>query len=98
VWELKADPELIEAHRREEGTTYTRAGQFQGAAISNYPAHEWRRYQYPVRPINDYYRPILTKSLQGWPGGLRWIHGENGSPPFAQRGVSGENLEGPPWQ
>jgi hypothetical protein len=89
VWDLMGDPALIDAHRREEGTTYTRAGQFRGAAISNYPLHEWRRYEYPVSPINHYYRAILAMSLQGWPGGLRWIHGEDGSPPFAPCGVSG---------
>jgi hypothetical protein len=38
---------------------------------------EWERYDYPVSSMNDYYRSILERSLQGWPGGLRWLHEED---------------------
>jgi hypothetical protein len=83
VWALKGDPALIEAHHREEGTPYTRAGQFRGAAISNYIVRDRRQYSYPISQINAYYRSILAMSLRGWPGGLGWIHGEDASPSFA---------------
>ena len=28
--------------------------------------------------MNDYYRSILSMADRGWPGGLRWLHGEDG--------------------
>lgn len=77
TWELKQDPGLVELHRTETGRSYTRMGQFRGAAISNYFVWESDRYDYTVSPVNDYYRSILEMSLKGWPGGLRWLHGED---------------------
>jgi len=76
TWELKNDPALIELHRTETGRSYTRVGQFRGAAISNYFVWESDQYDYTVSRINDYYRSMLEMSLKGWPGGLRWLHGE----------------------
>jgi len=79
TWDLKNDPALIELHRTKEGRPYTRVGQFRGAAISNYFVWESEQYDYAVSPINDYYRSILEMSLKGWPGGLTWLHGEDGA-------------------
>ncbi len=76
TWELMNDPALIELHRSGTRRSYTRVGQFRGAAISNYAVWESSRYDYTVSPLNDYYRSILGMSLAGWPGGLRWMHGE----------------------
>lgn len=77
TWELMNRPEWIEAHRRATSAFYTRAGQFRSAAISNYFVGEWEDYDYTISPINSYYRSILEMSDQGWPGGLRWLHGED---------------------
>lgn len=78
TWELMNQPHLIEAHWREDvSTLYTNIGQFRGVAISNCFVWDWKDYDYTVSPVNDYYRSILEMSMQGWPGGLRWLHGED---------------------
>jgi len=77
TWELMNAPALIEMHWRGPSTLYTTPGQFRGAAVSNYFAWEHQCYNYLVSPINGYYRSILEMSLRGWPGGLRWLHGED---------------------
>jgi hypothetical protein len=77
TWDLMNNPRLIECHSRGELTPYTTVSQFRGAAISNYFVWRWREYDYTVSKINDYYRSILEMSNRGWPGGLRWLHGED---------------------
>lgn len=77
TWELMNQPHLIQAHWRGAATPYTTAEQFRSAAISNYFVSDRQNYDYTVSPINAYYRAILEMSHQGWPGGLRWIHGED---------------------
>ncbi|MFQ5837973.1 MAG: transglutaminase domain-containing protein [Thermoplasmata archaeon] len=77
AWDLMNDSRLVERHWRGESTPYTIADQFRGVAISNYFSWRWKEYDYSVSKINDYYRPILEMSDQGWPGGLRWLHGED---------------------
>lgn len=77
TWELMNDPDLVESHRRGDQTPYTEAGTFRAAAIANYFAWDWRSYDYTVSAINDYYRSILEMSIRGWPGGVRWLHGED---------------------
>lgn len=76
TWDLMKNPYFIERHWKGESTSYTRVGQFREAAISNYFVWCWRQYDYTVSKINDYYRSILDMADQGWPGGLRWLHGE----------------------
>ena len=82
VWELMSDAELVEAHRAPDAS-YTSAGQFRAAGVTNYCCWECDRYDYTVTRINAYYLSILELSNQGWPGGLRWLHGEAGGPPEA---------------
>lgn len=52
-------------------------GQFRSAALVNYAVGEAHRYDYTTSTINDYLRPVLDEPLKGWPGGLRWLHGED---------------------
>lgn len=52
-------------------------GQLQCVAISNYFASDRGRYDYTVSRVNGYNRPIVEGSRMGWPGGLRWLHGED---------------------
>ena len=77
TWELMNKPDLIEWNRRRHRGAYTSTReQFAGVAISNYFVWDSARYDYGVSSINDYYRSILSMANQGWPGGLRWLHGE----------------------
>ena len=76
TWDLMNNSCLIERHSKGESTPYTKVSQFRGVAISNYFVWRWRQYNYAVSKINDYYRSVLEMSDQGWPGGLRWLHGE----------------------
>lgn len=77
TWNLMNDHKLIENHFRGESTPYTTLGQFRMAAISNYFIWKWKDYNYTVSKINEYYHSILEMSERGWPGGLRWLHGED---------------------
>lgn len=79
TWDLMNDPELIKRHSKGESTPYTMPGQFRAAAISNYFVWLPGEYNYTVSSINPYYRSILEMSDKGWPGGLRWLHGEDNS-------------------
>lgn len=77
TWDLMCNSYLIEYHSRGESTPSTAIGQFREAAISNYFVWRWKEYDYTVSEINDYYRSIFRMADQGWPGGLKWIHGED---------------------
>lgn len=78
AWDLMNNTDLIEQHFKGESTPYTTPGQFRAAAISNYSLWETTAYDYTMAGINEYYRSILEMSEQGWPCGLRWLHGEDG--------------------
>ena len=78
AWELQRAPDLIAAHRRLHGG-YGWAAQFLGVAIVNYFVWEADRYDFSVSGLNAYTRSILEQSMRGWPGGLRWLHGEDES-------------------
>lgn len=77
TWQLMNQPGLVKAHWKGEATPCTTVGQFRAAAISNYFVSEKETYDYTISPLNDYCRSILEMSIQGWPGGLRWLHGED---------------------
>lgn len=74
------DQELVRAHNRGHVTPYTYPDQFRFAAIVNYFVWEADRYDYAVSGVNDYYASILAMARKGWPGGLRWLHGEDDLP------------------
>lgn len=78
TWALVNDTHLVERHFRGESTPHTTPSQFRAAAISNHFLWEGTAYDYTVIGINEYYRSILEMSEQGWPCGLRWLHGEDG--------------------
>ncbi|MEE8413653.1 MAG: transglutaminase domain-containing protein [Dehalococcoidales bacterium] len=77
AWKLLNSPEIIEKHWRGDSTYYTTPDQFSRAAISNYFVSESREYDYTVSRLNDYKRSVLEMAEKGWPGGFRWLHGEN---------------------
>lgn len=76
VWDLMCDPGLIEAHVGPDAF-YTTVEQFRAAGIMNYYCWESDKYDYTVSNLNDYCRSILEMAEKGWPGGLRWLHGED---------------------
>lgn len=80
AWELQHDPPLIAAHRRLHGG-FGSPTQFLSADIVNYFVWEADRYDFTVSALNPYTRSILEQSEHGWPGGLRWLHGEDELPP-----------------
>ena len=77
TWELMNDAELVIRHEGPEAW-YTHPEQFTAAGIANYYVRDSELYDYAVTGLNDYYRAILSMAGQGWPGGLRWLHGEAG--------------------
>jgi transglutaminase-like putative cysteine protease len=79
TWDLVSHPELIDAHPRAGRTPEAQRGQFRWAAIANYSLGPVSAADYGIGSINQYYRLILTMSDQGWPGGLRWLFGEDHS-------------------
>lgn len=79
TWELMSRNELVDRHFRGKVIRRTRRGQFRAAAIVDYPLSRTAHQRYPVSKVSRYYRSILRMSNRGWPGGLRWIHGEDES-------------------
>ena len=77
TWELMNDAELVIRHKSPEAR-YTHPEQFGAAGIANYYVRDLKLYDYAVTGLNDYYLAILSMAGQGWPGGLRWLHGETG--------------------
>ena len=77
AWDLMTQPELLGARPDGDADADSRRGQFSWVAIANYPLGPLEAVDYSVGAINQYYRTILTMSEQGWPGGLRWLFGED---------------------
>ena len=74
TWELMRNTALLMRHAP---APYTNPGQFRAAAVANYFIQDSASYDYTVSGLNAYYRSILEMSVRGWPGGLRWLHGED---------------------
>lgn len=79
AWDLTNNPSLVKRHSKRKTTPYTTVGQFREAAISNYFVWVSTEYDYTMSSINPCCRSILEMSNRGWPGGLRWLHGEDSS-------------------
>ncbi len=77
TWQLMRRPRLIEANWKDRTSFYADPGQFKEAAIANYFVWQHNKYDYTISGVNDYCRSILEMSIKGWPGGLRWLHGED---------------------
>ena len=76
TWELMNDVGLVKRHAGPRAW-YTNPEQFTAAGIANYHVQDAARYDYPVTGVNDYTRAVLSMADRGWPGGLRWLHGES---------------------
>jgi transglutaminase-like putative cysteine protease len=77
TWELMSDHSLIQLAWKDDGNFYADPGQFTGTAVSNYFVSDSPTYDFAVSGVNDYNRAVLEMSGRGWPGGLRWLHGED---------------------
>ena len=77
TWQLMCSPELIGLNDPTGSIPYARPGLFTAACIVNYFVWERVRYSYATSGLNPYYRSILEMAERGWPGGLRWLNGED---------------------
>jgi len=77
TWDLMNNGCLIDRHAEDPKAFYTARGQFRSAGVGNYFVWEAAQYDYTVCRLNDYCHSILEMSQRGWPGGLRWLHGED---------------------
>ncbi|MCY3763537.1 MAG: hypothetical protein OXH50_20010 [Gemmatimonadetes bacterium] len=73
--ELMNDAHLVKRHAGPDAW-YTNPEQFTAAGIANYNVCDFELYDYEVTGLNDYTRAVLSMADRGWPGGLRWLHGE----------------------
>ena len=78
--DLHRSPDLVQAHAGPDAH-YTFPGQFRAVAISQYDMVDADQYEYTEVPINDYVRAIWEMGGAGWPGGLRWLFGEDETQP-----------------
>jgi len=70
VWTLMQTPALVSAHGQS-------AAQFGAAGTANYFVWDSDSFDYTTSRLNDYCRSILEQAERGWPGDLRWLHGED---------------------
>jgi transglutaminase-like putative cysteine protease len=76
VWELMNAPDLVRAHYRNEGTLYANPDQFSLSAIVNYDLVASADLHGEAAPLSEYSLRVLEMSVAGWPGGRRWLFGE----------------------
>ncbi len=81
AWDLTRDADLVRAHWPDLMDASGKVRHFHGTAIVNYFVWESDGYDSTVSTVNDYTRPVLEMSDRGWPGGLRWLHGEDHAAP-----------------
>ncbi len=74
AWDLMQHPAWLGGRVRGP---YDRAGQYGVAAIGDYPPPPYGPRAFAISRVSPYYRSILGMSDRGWPGGLRWLHGED---------------------
>ena len=77
TWELRNQPNLIEAEWRSHQDLGSRLSQFRNTAIANYSVWDREDCDYTISPVNGYYWSLLQMSIRGWPGGVRWLHDED---------------------
>ena len=73
------DERLVRGSWEGRPSFYADPRQFEGAAICpTIPVWRASDFDYTVSRLNDYGRRVLEMANKGWPGGLRWIQGEEG--------------------
>ncbi|MBI5000337.1 MAG: transglutaminase domain-containing protein [Euryarchaeota archaeon] len=61
AWDLRTRPEIADGHPDHDNKPYVASAFYECAAVVNYFAWEWKRYDYSWNSINDYYRRIWEK-------------------------------------
>ncbi len=69
--------ELLRSRADGHPAVSVRSFPFDRAAIAEYRIRPPTGRRYRVSRPTAYYRSILRESARGWPGGLRWLHGED---------------------
>lgn len=64
--------------RERRASPSNRNGLFRAVFLVNYNPMMASTYHFTESRANAYYLSILNESSAGWPGGLRWLHGEDG--------------------
>ena len=68
----------LDVMRERHASSGQHSGIFRDVFLVNYNPMEASTYDFTESRANAYYRSILNQSSAGWPGGLRWLHGEDG--------------------
>ena len=68
----------LDVMRERRTSSGKQNGLFRAVFLVNYNPMQASTYDFTESRANAYYLSILTQSSAGWPGGLRWLHGEDG--------------------
>ena len=68
----------LDVMRERRASSSQHSGVFREVFLVNYNPMEASTYDFTESRSNAYYLSILNQSSAGWPGGLRWLHGEDG--------------------
>jgi len=71
AWELMSHPSWFPRRR------VSLSGPFRRCAIAEYRIPDRSSRLYRTTRVNAYYRSVLRMADRAWPGGLRWLHGED---------------------
>jgi transglutaminase-like putative cysteine protease len=75
--QLQQNPAVISGFHSAAGTPASHADLYGTVGISEYAISDTQRYTCTVTAANHYTRTVLDMGLKGWPGGLRWLFGED---------------------
>ncbi len=73
-----APASALDVMRERRASSTDHNGLFRAVFLVNYNPVAASNYDFTESRANAYYMSILAQSSAGWPGGLRWLHGEDG--------------------
>ncbi len=76
--DLMRERSKTESEASKDASPIDHNGLFRAAFIVNYNPTLASTYDFTESAADAYYLSILNQSSAGWPGGLRWLHGEAG--------------------
>ena len=79
TWDLMNDDQLVRGNWQSQSSFYADPRQFGAAAVINYTIGRMPCFDYTVSSLGSYNLSILDMANAGWPGGLRWLQGEQTS-------------------
>jgi len=76
--QLQASPRLVAGfHATASANAQGQADLYTTLGIAAYAVADTQRYNCTVTTTNHYTRTVLDMAHKGWPGGLRWLFGED---------------------